>query len=235
MPFRFADVEPILIVNTAAVTQEGFGGPYDLVSLAAVKAELEITATTWDTLLASWITSASHRIMNYTNRVFAVETVTETWRFPLWRHPSPYLPQSEEIIVNRFPVQSFISVQEFGSGYAQPPCVLVENTDFESDHQTGQVWRLDQLGNRIHWNVQLVTVNYIGGYEPTDGRLADAQLACMLLVKARSAEQGVRDPNLVRENIPGVVDRQWYIPAAKSSGMPPEVQDMLDSYCDVLV
>lgn len=232
MPVR-SDVDPILTVNTAAVTQDGFGSPYDLVSLSAMKAELEITVTTWDTLLASWITQASHRIMNYTNRVFAIETVTEVWRFPLWRHPSPYLPSSAEIIVNRFPVQEFISLTEYGNGLTNPP--LVENTDFESDHQTGQVWRLDQLQNRIHWNVQLVTVNYQGGYQPADGRLTNAQLACMLLVKQRFAERGDRDPMLIRESIPGVIERQWYIPAAKQGDLPPEVTDLLATYCDVLV
>lgn len=225
MPVR-SDVDPILTINTKAES-------YDLVALATVKAELEITATTWDTLLASWITSASHRIMNYTNRVFAIETVTEVWRFPLWRHPSPYLPSSAEIIVNRFPVQSFISITEYGNGMSNPP--LVEGTDFESDHQTGQVWRLDQLQNRIHWNTQLVTVNYSGGYDPDDGRLVDAQLACMLLVKQRFAEMGPRDPMLIRESIPGVIERQWYVPAAKDSGLPPEVKDMIETYCDTLV
>lgn len=221
MPVR-SDVEPILTVNTPAST-------YDLVVLADVKDELEISGTTYDTRLARWITSASQRIMNYTNRVFAVETVTEVWRLPLWRHPSPFLPASAELIVSRWPIQEFVSVIED----ANPPLTL--GTDFEADLGSGQIWRLDQLGNRIHWNTQTVTVNYEGGYEPGDPKLADAELAAMLLVKLRYAEQGARDPNLRQENIVGVVERQWYVPAAKESAMPPEVQDLLASYCETLV
>jgi hypothetical protein len=211
-----------LTVNTAATT-------YDLIDLATVKDELNITTSAYDVKLARWITSASQRAMNYTNRVFAVETVTEVWRLPLWRHPSPYLPASAELILSRTPVKSLISVVED----ANP--ALTVNVDFEVDLRSGQIWRLDQLGNRIHWNTQTVTINYQGGYDPTDVRMAEAQLAVEILVKQRYAEQGTRDPNLVRENIPGVVDRQWWVPAAKDSALPPEVQDLLDPYRDILV
>lgn len=221
MPVR-SDVEPILTVNAPASS-------YDLVLLADVKDELEISGSTYDVKLARWITSASQRCMSYTHRVFAVETVTEVWRLPLWRHPSPWLPASSELVVSRWPIQVIHSIVE----NANPALTL--GTDFEADMGSGQIWRLDQLGNRIHWNTQTVTVNYDGGYTSDDPKLADAQLAAMLLVKLRYAEQGARDPNLRQENIVGVVERQWYIPAAKESAMPPEAQDLLAAYCEALV
>lgn len=216
------DVESILTVNTPADS-------YDLIDLATVKDELNLTVTTYDVKLARWITSASQRAMTYTERVFAIETVTEVWRLPLWRHPSPRLPASEELVVRRFPIQSFVSVVED----ANTP--LTQGVDFEADMGSGQLWRLDQLGNRIHWNTQTVTIQYEGGYALDDVRLSDAQLAVEILVKQRFAEQGTRDPNLVRENIPGVVDRQWWVPATKESSLPLEVQDLLDGYRDILV
>lgn len=217
-----SDVEPILTVNVAADS-------YDLVDIDTVKDELNISGTAYDAKLARWITSASRRAMSYTNRVFAVETVTEVWRLPLWRHPSPWLPASVELITGRRPIASILSIVED----ANP--ALTQDTDFETDLGSGQIWRLDQLGNRIHWNTQTVTVHYQAGYAADDPRLADAQLAVEILVKQRYAEQGSRDPNLVRENIPGVVDRQWWVPGPKDSALPPEVQDLLDSYRDVLV
>jgi hypothetical protein len=221
MPVR-SDVEPILTVNTPADS-------YDLVTLDVMKDELGLTVTTYDARLSRWITSASNRAMNYTNRVFAVETVTEVWRMPLWRHPSPWLPASGELIISRWPIQTFHSVVED----ANPSLTL--NTDFEADVRSGQLWRLDQLANRIHWNTQTVTVSYDGGYAADDPRLDDATQAVILLVKLRFAEQGARDPNLIRENIPGVVERQWWVPAAKESSLPPDVQGLLDTYREVLV
>lgn len=229
MTVRRFDVESILTVNTPAST-------YDMIDLDTVKDELNLTVTTYDVKLARWITSASQRAMNYCDRVFAIETVTEVWRLPLWRHPSPWLPASEELVVRRFPIQSFTSVVED----ANPALTL--GVDFEADMDSGQLWRLDQLGNRIHWNTQTVTIQYVGGYQctqwgssSTDPRLTDAQLAVEILVKQRFAEQGQRDPNLVRENIPGVVERQWWVPAAKESSVPLEVQDLLNSYRDILI
>ena len=230
MPVR-SDVDSILTVNTPASTQEGYAQPYDLTTLTDAKAELSITNTNYDARLAKWITQSSLRIMSYTRRVFAIESVTELFRFPLWRRPSPFMPATDELVLKRWPINTLetLSVVED----ANSPLTI--NVDFEVDPDGAILWRLDQLGQRIHWNTQTVTVEYQNGFSTGDVRWNDLELACLILLKQRFNEQGTRDPNLRQETIVGVVERQWWVPGEKQSAMPLEVQDLLQPYCGVLV
>jgi hypothetical protein len=63
----------ILTVTTPASS-------YDLTALATVKTELGITDNTENDKLRTWITQASIIAASYCRRVFARETLTETFR-----------------------------------------------------------------------------------------------------------------------------------------------------------
>src|SRR5450759_693293 len=91
------------MLTTTAVTDTA--DTYDLTVLATVKAELGITDRDEDENLARWINQASGVIAKYCNRVFAQETLSDTFRLK-WR-------ECEEILVlSRFPVSSIASVLE---------------------------------------------------------------------------------------------------------------------------
>ena len=108
-------------------------------------------------LLIKW---ASGEIATLCNRVFAQETVEETFR---------ELPGGDDIYLSHYPIQEITSVSCNGAG-------LLEDADFEVDARAG---KLTSFGG---W-VNPVVVSYIGGYElPFDAPLALAQ-ATMLLTK----------------------------------------------------
>lgn len=89
---------PTIITTTPVATAGLFAGgqPLDLVALADVKLELNITAGTDDAWLAKVITRASRAIARYTNRTFPVQTYQDQfWAlrdpFP-WQLPSGFFP-----------------------------------------------------------------------------------------------------------------------------------------------
>jgi hypothetical protein len=70
-------------------------------------------------------------------------------------------------------------------------------------------------------------VTYSAGYDPMDPPIVDAALR---MVNARRLARG-RDPYLREENIPGVLERQFWIPTGNDVGnMPPDVSDILNNY-----
>lgn len=82
---------------------------YDLTVLATVKAELGITDRSEDENLTRWIKQASDVIAKYCNRVFAQETVSETFRLAT---------RESNLLLSRYPVVSIAAVQETGETLA---------------------------------------------------------------------------------------------------------------------
>src|SRR4051794_895605 len=76
---------------------------YDLTSLATVKAELKIADNSQDVNLARWLSQASDAIAKHCNRVFAQETVTETFRLKC---------REDGLLLARFPVTAIATVVE---------------------------------------------------------------------------------------------------------------------------
>lgn len=68
-------LEPVLVVTTPATT-------HDLTVIDNVKAELGITDQSKDALFTRWVSVASRTIEVYCRRIFAQETVTETFYQP---------------------------------------------------------------------------------------------------------------------------------------------------------
>lgn len=139
-------------VTTAAAS-------YDLVTLAAVKAELSKTGTDDDTFLENAIDQASEAIATYCNRVFAVERLQDRF-FLLDTDANFNIDSSADVLqLSRIPALAVLSLTENGVD-------LVEGTDYLVDYAAGQLVRLCQgSGERVtRWTCGPVVVSYDAGY-----------------------------------------------------------------------
>lgn len=193
------------------------------VDLATVKSYLGITENNDDAflnLLRGWV---SAEIAGYCNRVFAVETVTDE----LWpqRDPYPWLIPGgvKPLQLTRFPI-----IPAGVTSVIENAVALVDGTDYRVDYEKGQLTRLNSASiYPRQWPPWAISVTYSAGYNPMDPPIVDAALR---LVNARRLSRG-RDPYLRQESIPGVLERQFWIPTGTDVGnMPPDVSDILDNY-----
>lgn len=151
----------------------------DIVQLADVKAQLNITVGTWDTQLASFITAASQM---WVNRVGPVNTAAA--QFNEW-----YDGGRDTIMLRQQPVSAVTSVIEVFSSqtsYALTYQSLLPGGDnsawgYTTDLSMGTVVRR-AAGVAVPFvsGVRNVNVQYAGGFASPP---ADIQLAVRLLVK----------------------------------------------------
>lgn len=143
----------------AAQASQSFGGgkaqDFLLATVAEIKTALEITASTYDTVLAALLDAASVQIAQVTDRVWAQQTYIEK------------CPGFGDILLNlgRYPLQSITSVFQDST----------EVTDYEiANADSGQLYR--QVGwawtAQRYWNVEPVMtreepqfiITYVAGY-----------------------------------------------------------------------
>lgn len=193
---------------------------YDLTSLANAKAELGITVTTYDTILARYVKSASIAAAQYCNRVFVVETVQDKF-FRLVNSARMFYSRPDVLQLSRWPiVDAVTSVVEDGT-------TLVVGTDFLTDLTNGQLTRIDSSGLRRAWCASIITVQYDAGYETIPADIEDAVLR---MVSSRYSAKG-RDRNVKQETVDGVGSRQFWIATGNEAGnLSPDVADILDNY-----
>lgn len=192
----------------------------DLVSLARVKSELGITDTSSDTLLGEWITEETTTVTDELNRTLAEETIEETFR----RGGSS---RAETLTLSRRPVSAIASVTEDGSA--------LDTGNYEIDAQAGLIYRLSANGYRSHWWASVVVVTYTAGYALPDSAPSWATKATIICLTHRWAAKG-RDPSLKEINIPGVIEKQWWVGSIGENGaLPPGVEDLLAPHRDVNV
>lgn len=198
------------VVSAAAST-------YDLVTLAIVKDELNVTGTGDDAKLRRYIASASLAISSYCNRVFAQETVVDT--FDLARARLQYFGEAS-LQATRWPVISVSSV-------IQADTTLEAGTDFRVDSDAALLYRLNASGLDTSWLSSPVVVTYDGGFATIP---ADLQDAAIRLVRGRWFAKD-RDPLARSVSIPGVQDIQYWVPTGSDAGnMPSDVVDLIDGY-----
>lgn len=191
---------------------------YDLTKLATVKAEIGDNDD--DALLSVFITQASNAIAKYCNRVFAKETVAETFRpqarFGYYRSPG-FSAAADGICLSRYPITQIISIVE-------NDVTLITDTDFEIDSESGIINRLcgDRFTSWTHYGKTVVT--YTTGYDLPDGLPSGIERACVLLVKQYAAS-GDRDPMVRSEKTDGIGQTDYFTGA--DSGFPPEVTGLL--------
>jgi uncharacterized phiE125 gp8 family phage protein len=186
---------------------------YDLTVLATVKAELGITDRAEDANLARWITQASVTIAKHCNRVFAQETVSETFR-PRCRE--------EGLLLTRFPISAIVSVVE-------NDIPLTGDTDYELARDGGGSV-LNRLRDDRDWTWPLgkIVVTYTAGY----ARIADLpdgiERAAIVLVN-QYRYSADRDPQLRGEQTQNVGSSS-YFDGHDSSGLSPEVFGLISKH-----
>jgi hypothetical protein len=202
----------ILTVTTAADS-------HDLTVLATVKAELQIDPanTKFDALLSNqWIPQASAAVASYCNRVFSRETVTETWR---------NVYDKETLILARYPVSSVTSVTVDGTALAA--------SDYEYDAKTGFIYRLSS-DTRVGWCAAKIVIVYAGGYALLGDLPFEIERATVLLCKFYRYTLA-QNPLIKREDIPGVIETEYWVMPQGSPAMPRDVTDLLDPHRSLAV
>lgn len=193
---------------------------YDLTTLAIVKDELSVTVGKSDAILQRYITSASAAASQYCNRIFQVETIQDQIWAQRDRWPRIVPGGLQVLKLSRWPVVSIISVTENG-------IALVDGTDFTTDAKNGELIRLDENGYPRLWPVYPIVVVYTAGFSSIP---IDVQDAVLRMVKSRWQAKD-RDPYLKEQNIPGVIEQQWWVASPGETGnMTPDVTDILDNY-----
>lgn len=183
-----------------------------LTTLATAKRDLGITDTSGDVYLLDLIEWASAIASTYTGRVFAAETVSETFR--LNRHTG-------DLRLERFPVVSVTSVIEGDRALSA--------TEYEVDTQNGILRRLNANGRYICLPPVVVTVEYVGGYIlDAPGRTvpADLEAAVLHLVRAEWFAR-FRDPAVKSEDVSGVGATTYWI---SGDAIPATVESLLAPY-----
>lgn len=207
-------MDSILTVTTAASS-------YDLTTLDNVKAELNVSDNSKNTILKRYISSASVAAASYCNRVFQVETVSEQFFYGTFeRYNSVSRHTIKRLQLKRWPLTAITSVTEDSTA-------LVANTDYLADNSVGTLIRLGSDTKPVAWSPLPLTVVYSAGYATTP---ADVEDAVIRMVVKRYQAKG-RDPSLKSENLPGVRDVTYWIATGTESGnMTPDITDILDGY-----
>ncbi len=138
-----------------------------------------------------------------------LESVVDTYRLK---------SQQNVLILSRRPTVTIVSVVEDGAALAAE--------DYEVDAGAGMLYRLSGDA-RVCWPACKIVVTYSAGWEtvPDDLKEAAAKMARVLWSEGAKA-----DPNLKRESIPGVIDREWWVSQNDDKAMPQEVLDLLAPY-----
>lgn len=136
------------------------------------------------------------------------ETCTETWRLP---------GCVATLMLSRVPVSSITLVTVDGTA--------LDAANYEADAASGRLVRLSS-DLPVSWSGAKVTVVYQAGFAtaPPDLKLAASKLVAML-----DTEAG-RDANLKREDIPGVMEREWWVSPASDPLISAEISELLAPY-----
>jgi hypothetical protein len=209
-----------------------------LTDLATVKDELAISGTDSDTRLTRWIKEESAAISLYVGRQLRAEDVVETFRsdypyyadhfYSSYYHHHPLTQRTPAgLRLRRFPVVSIASVIADGT-------VLVANVDYELEADRGLLYRLTDSGSRIPWFGLAIAVTYTGGWAQVTDVPGNVQSAVQNAVAYRLSGRSL-DPNVRSISIPGVMDKQYFVPPATATRLPPAVCAAVDYLRDVSV
>lgn len=186
----------------------------DLCTLAAVKLDLGITASTFDAELAQRIAQASAMIETHCRRVFARETVQEVFRDV----------EDYRLSLTRFPISSITSVTVDGEA--------LPSGDYEMDAEAGALFRLSDDA-RVAFRAVKVTVVYTAGYVLPDTANptlpADVQRACVLAATTAYLGKG-RDLTIRSESAQDVGQVSYLDPREGMEALPPQVAGLLAPY-----
>lgn len=206
----------------------------DLTTLAAVKSELGVEGGQDNSWLSLQIKVASQVVTNYLNIVEAddgtvtlgQETLAETFRV----HHSRYLSRrldserTQYLILSRRPVSGIASVIQDG--------VTLDPSEYEVDG-AGVLKHLASDRPK-DWNGNKIVVTYTAGWllpgQSGSNLPADIESAAISLVKMNWFARK-RDPNVKSENIPGVLQVDYFFRAPDPGApLPEEIAQKLNRH-----
>lgn len=206
-------------------TLSGSAASRDLTTLATMKLALGLTDSSQDAWLSAEITQASQVVASYCARVFAQETLIDSFRLRGCR--------GDRLNLSRAPVASITSVVE-------DDVTLTATLDYEFDVGTGYLWRLDGSDNRTVWTGAKVVVTFVAGYELLQTLPNDVERACIILVRDGYFAKARGDSLARSERVETVgietIERQFYQATATGSGIQhgSEAASLLSTYRAVL-
>lgn len=194
---------------------------YELITLEDLRNELWMSASedTQDVGLDALIVQVSRVIANEVNRVLGREEVEEVFRLD---------GCASSLILSRYPGIVIDSVIEDDGD-------PLDTDEYEVDVDSGLLIKLSG-GIQTNWNSNKVTVAYTGGYELPAEAPGPLALACIRAVNTYRSSS-TRDAVLRSENIPGVLERTWWVgnpPASKSEAtFSPDIMGLLDPFRNI--
>lgn len=194
-----------------------------LTTLEAVKAELSLSGPGDDAWLTDTIARASATIERYCGRVFALETVQETFRIDR---------ATDLLVLSRWPVAAIVSIVAGGVGLAAD--------GWEVDADNGDLYRIGVGDRRKVWPIGKTVVTYRAGFilPGAEGRdlPADIEAACIALC-ARAFHAKGRDPALRSYENPDVESYSFVDPdrLLTVDGIPADVAERLRPYRQVTI
>lgn len=183
----------------------------NLVDIAVVRDLLGIPGTDQDKALEGFVARASDVIARHCRRVFAKETIEETFR------PDQCVA---ELILSRYPVVSVTSISENGTALSAD--------EYEVDKDKGLITRLH--GPRpCYWSTWKTAVTYDAGYELPAKAPHALQQACLQLVKAYYLGAD-RDPMIRSESVTPMSSASYF---GGSDYLPPDVVGLLGQFRNI--
>ncbi len=191
---------------------------YDLTTVEVVNETLGLVSnTSSDAEIANEITSASKIIGEICDRIFAQQTVTETFR--LHEHYVHALP------LFNYPVSEIISVVVNGAS--------LSSDHYEINPDNGLLMYVDNFGC-CGWRHGKIVVTYTGGYELPEGAPASLAKACIELIEddhlagdrdttIRDIQHGDRRISYFNANVSGT-----------NAALPPSVADLIKPFKRVI-
>ncbi len=196
---------------------------YDLTDRDTVKQELRITNSNSDDFIDRLISEQSAVAATYCGRVFAQETLIDTFRL-LGETSSP-------LILSSRPLASITSIVENG--------ITLTTDEYEYDVEAGFVWRLRGNDCRSFWcspywsSPNKIVVTFVAGYDLLDDLPLDISRAVLSLIK-RSYFSRTRDPMAKAEEVQGIGRTEYWVGSVPGSdGLPAEAVALLDPYREV--
>lgn len=127
--------------------------------------------------------------------------------------------RSDALLLSRRPVTSVVSVEIDGEA--------LDADEYEADAASGILSRISS-DRPIEWPCGRIEVAYVAGYATVPD---DLKLAATKLATALNAETA-RDPSLKRLEIPGVIEREFWVAPTSDPLLTAEVNDLLSPYVE---
>lgn len=177
-----------------------------LTTVANLRLDLGLAAAPnpTDSSLERYIDQASSAIELYCNRIFARETLRETF---------PCSTGEEWIMLARFPIYTLTSLSD--------DAVISDPATYQVVTDSGFVYHLNDEGERTLWGYGAISVDFIAGYAlPGDPDYSMAPLGSRLpaiieravtmeVAALRNGSNLTRDPALKSHTVEGIGSKTW--------------------------